>query len=101
MQSSTLLQDVKNYLDITWDDQATDCKLEKIIERGIDYLNMVAGKELDFTKQGLHTALLMDYCRYVRSNALEEFQRNFNSELNTLYLISGDDDEGTEEPDIQ
>ena len=42
-----LLEAVKNYLDITWDDPEGDEKLSGIIARGMQYLNKVAGAELD------------------------------------------------------
>lgn len=79
-----LLEDVKNYLDITWTDDAGDKKLSGIIARGMQYLNNVAGGELDFTIEDQPRALLMDYCRYVRSNALSEFENNYLSELLSL-----------------
>ena len=34
-----LLNDVKNYLDISWEDDNTDSKVTGIIERGMKYLN--------------------------------------------------------------
>lgn len=83
-----LLNAVKNYLDITWEDSAGDEKLTGIISRGIAYLNSVAGVELDYTAEGKPRELLFDYCRYVRSNALEEFQNNFLPELLTLQIQS-------------
>lgn len=81
-----LLEDVKNYLDITWDDEATEKKLTGIIERGMKYLNNIAGTELDYTEEDKSKELLMDYCRYVRSNALEEFQNNYLHELLSLQI---------------
>ena len=81
-----LLEDVKNYLDITWDDEATEKKLTGIIERGMKYINSVAGEELDYSKEEKPKELLLDYCRYVRSNALDEFQTNYLSELLTLQI---------------
>lgn len=82
----TLLIDVKNYLDITWDDEATNSKLTGIIKRGIKYIDSVAGTEQDYTKDDKAKELLLDYCRYVRSNALSEFQNNYLSELLTLQI---------------
>lgn len=81
-----LLEDVKNYLDITWDDEATEKKLTGIIERGMKYLNNIAGTELDYTEEDKSKELLMDYCRYVRSNALESFQTNYLHELLSLQI---------------
>lgn len=83
-----LLDEVKNYLDITWQDGQTDLKLKGIIERGKKYLNRVAGKELDFDAEDKPKELLFDYCRYVRSNALEAFQQNYLHELIALQIYS-------------
>lgn len=85
-EANTLLTDVKNYLDITWTDTNTDSKLTGIISRGMKYLDNVAGAELDYSLEDKPKELLLDYCRYVRSNALEQFQNNFKSELLTLQI---------------
>lgn len=79
-----LLEAVRNYLDITWSDADGDEKLIGIIHRGVAYLDSVAGETLDYTVEDKPRELLMDYCRYVRSNALDEFQANYLSELLTL-----------------
>ncbi len=81
-----LLNEVKNYLDITWTDTQTDLKVQGIIERGKKYLNRTAGKELDFDAEDKPKELLFDYCRYVRSNALEMFQQNYLHELLSLQM---------------
>lgn len=81
-----LLKDVKNYLDITWEDPEGDIKLLGIIARGMKYLNNIAGAELDYTVEEKPRELLFDYCRYVRSNALDEFQNNYLPELLTLQI---------------
>ena len=83
---SVLLNELKNYLDITWEDDQTDIKLLGMIERGMKYLNRVAGTELDFTVNDKPKELLFDYCRYVRSNALEMFQQNYLHELLSLQM---------------
>ena len=81
-----LLESVKNYLDITWDDPAGDEKLSGIIARGIKYINSVAGAELDYRVEDKPRELLFDYCRYVRSNALNEFAINYQHELLSLQI---------------
>jgi hypothetical protein len=81
-----LLEAVRNYLDITWEDPAGDEKLTGIISRGIKYIDSVAGTELDYTIEDKPRELLFDYCRYVRSNALDEFQTNYLPELLTLQI---------------
>ena len=79
-----LFEAVRNYLDITWDDPDGDTKLSGIIERGMKYLNKAAGEELDYSIEDKPRELLMDYCRYARSNALNEFQTNYLHELISL-----------------
>lgn len=81
-----LLEAVRNYLDITWEDPVGDEKLKGIIARGIKYIDGVAGKAMDYTIEDKPRELLLDYCRYVRSNALNEFQNNYLHELLTLQM---------------
>jgi hypothetical protein len=81
-----LLEAVRIYLDITWDDPAGDEKLTGIIARGMRYLDGVAGEALDYSIEDKPRELLMDYCRYVRSNALDEFQTNYLHELLSLQI---------------
>lgn len=81
-----LLDAVRNYLDITWDDADLDTKLTGIISRGIEYIDSAGGATFDFAVEGKPKELLLDYCRYVRSNALDEFQNNYLPELLTLAM---------------
>ena len=84
-----LLEAVRNYLDITWVDEATDKKLTGITERGIKYIDSIAGSTMDYTVEDKPRELLLDYCRYARSNALNEFQSNYRHELLTLQISQG------------
>ena len=131
-----MLQTVKDYLKITWDDE--DVAIQGIIGRGQAYLNGLAGAELDYAvcvsndeqyaadlrailgeltaepaegeeamtideaiaqilaaegrrdsctaKPSLAVSLLLDYCRYAYSNALEYFEENFRQDLYLLKL---------------
>lgn len=82
-----MLQAVKNYLKITWNDE--DSHIQGIIDRGQAYLNDLTGAELDYETDGQPKALLLDYCRYVYNNASEYFEENFASELLRLQLQMG------------
>lgn len=96
-----LLEDVKNYLDITWTDDASDTKLTGIIERGIKYVDNIAGASMDYTIDDKPRELLFDYCRYVRSNALNEYQINNRHELLSLQLnVKASMEEDNEETDV-
>lgn len=81
-----LLAAIKNYLDITWTDSAGDEKLSGMIDRGMEYINRIAGTELDYLTHQKGRELLFDYCRYARSNALNDFQKNYLHELNSLQI---------------
>ena len=81
-----LLKDVRNYLDITWEDEAGDEKLSGLIARGIAYLDQIAGTELEYEKEEFPRALLFDYVRYGDAGALDVFSQNFLTEINTLRI---------------
>lgn len=81
-----MLQDVKDYLEITWSDE--DAALTSLITRGQAYLNNLAGADLDFNS-GLPLSLLLDYCRYVYNNAREYFEENFAGEILRLQIQVG------------
>jgi hypothetical protein len=87
----------KNALDITWDDENEDAKLSGIIERGISYLNSVAGSSRDYSVNAKPLELLIEYCMYVRSNALSDFQKNYLAELLTLQISSAAEVQNGEE----
>lgn len=82
-----MLQAVKDYLKITWDDE--DAAIQDIIDQGEAYLNELSGAELDYTQKGLARSLLFDYCRYVYNNASEYFEENFAKEILRLQLMTG------------
>lgn len=79
-----LLQDVKTYLRITWDDE--DPELGSMIQRGERYLSNLTGTTLNFEDDDLPKQLLLDYCRYARNSALEYYQENFAREILFLSL---------------
>ncbi len=96
---SSTLSDVKRYLHIGWEDEETDMNIEGYIARGMSRLNDIAGKSLDFEVEGLPRQLLLDYCRYANSQALEMFATNFQDELLTLSMSGNiaEDEEVTDE----
>ena len=74
-----LLADVKNWLDITWEDDATDAKVSGLIASGMVYLDGKLGEAGDYTRDGLPRTLLLEYCRYGRDSALDVFENNYQS----------------------
>lgn len=81
-----LLAEVKSYLHITWQDDNTDANIKSYVNSSKSRLQEIAGVALDFTKHSLAKDLLKDRCRYMNSQALEMFEKNFKSELLELHF---------------
>ena len=60
-----LLSDVKNYLDITWDDEATDRKYAGLVASGMAYLDGKLGEAGDYTADGMPRTLLFEFVRHL------------------------------------
>lgn len=76
-----LLDDVKNYLNITWDDAATDANVSGLIASGMAYLDEKRGEAADYTQDGEPRTLLMEYARYGRDSALDVFETNYQNRI--------------------
>lgn len=74
-----LLADVKNHVDITWEDDDTDKKIRELISQGMVYINGKYGTTADYAAPGLPRTLLMEYVRYARDSALDVFENNYMS----------------------
>ena len=81
-----LLAAAKTNLSITWTDADTDKDLTGILERGIAYLDRIAGAAQNYTIEGDARALLFDYARYARSGALAAFAPNYQHGLLALQI---------------
>lgn len=91
-----LIDDALDYLQITWEDKTLKRKLEGGLERGKVLLQEYAGTPLDFDAPGTPQALLFDYLRYVRSDATEMFEINYQRDLmrlRNLYGVNSEDPE--------
>ena len=74
---AALLGDVKNYLNITWSDVATDEKVCGLIASGSAYLDLKIGGSPDYEADGMPRTLLLECVRYAWSEALDVFEVNF------------------------
>lgn len=84
---SGLLADVKNNVDVTWDDDATNSKYIGFIASGMAYIDKKAGETMDYTKDGDGRTLLMEYVRYARDGAMDVFENNY---LHLLLAMQND-----------
>lgn len=75
---SDLLEDVKNFLDITWDmDIRERKKLSGIVERGKAYLEGKIGF-CDFEGRTQEKELLLNYCMYARAGQVDDLFKIIN-----------------------
>ena len=79
-----LLEQLKERLKITWDDE--DTLLINMLERAEKSLNALMGVELNYNIPGPAQELLLERCRYDYDNALEYFEQNFAREILRLQL---------------
>jgi len=80
------LKTVKPELDIYWDKQETDSKLQRYITEGKALLCDHAGKELQFTEGTFEGRLLVNYVSYAYNKLSEYFESNYQSDLIKLRL---------------
>lgn len=76
-----MLNELKKYLKVTWEDETTDSVLSGILERAKKILDSYASVPIDYDTEEKEKQLLFDLCRYIYNNAYEEFKTNFQSEL--------------------
>ena len=79
--SAELLAEAKNFLDITWTDEAADQKLAGQIRRGIAYITSKTGVDASaFEGDGVNyraQELLFNWLLYDRAGALDQFKKNY------------------------
>lgn len=81
-----LLEDVKNYLDITWElTEGEEKKLHDMISRGANALEGKIGT-CDFEQETQEKALLLNYVMYDRAGSLTDFWTNYKGEIISLRL---------------
>lgn len=76
------LEDVKNELDITFDDPRNDRKITAIMRRAESKIRKYVGVDEETELNLEEEALIVNYCRYDYNNALEMFETNFQREIN-------------------
>lgn len=90
--SAGLLSEVKNYLDVTWEDSGTNAKLTGQIRRGIDYITAKTGVKSSVFESssseydGRAQELLFNYVLYDRAGAVDQFKQNYASDIVGLRL---------------
>ena len=87
-----LIDDVKNYLDMTWDLDASELsKIEGIISRGETTINHKVGAILVYETDGRAKELLLEYCRFAKDGVLFQFLGSYSPMIKDLI----EENEGT------
>ena len=81
-----LLEDILNALDVTFDDEAMRKKIRDIMQQGKARLEQLKGAPIDFAAEMTARTLLFSFCRYGRSNAIEQFEHDFAGQI-TAYTL--------------
>ncbi|WP_420973779.1 hypothetical protein [Bacillus thuringiensis] len=79
-----LIDDVKEALAITWDEE--DSNIVKLIDRSVYYMNDLVGVELDLKVNLSARELVINRIRYEYNNALDQYETNFEQPLSRLIL---------------
>ena len=90
-KDKALLNDIKNYLDITWDESQGEKKLEGIIKRGMAAISGKIG-ECNFYEETQERALLFDYVMYARAGEIPQFWMNYREDILSLQIARKVDD---------
>lgn len=84
-----MLEDIKKYLNISWEDGLIDEKLKELINQSKTSIKALGGVEVDFDKDTIAKELLFNRVRYAYNNSLEYFEENFHSEILRWQLMKG------------
>ena len=82
-----LLQELKDKLNITWDEEETNRKLQSILEDAQATLNYKLGAIIDYSKYGPEHSLFLNYCMYAWNNCLNEFDDNYLNEIMQIRML--------------
>ena len=77
---------ILNELDLIHADSDMKKKIMRMIESGKAYLDDKFGAPINYDMDKQALELLISYCRYARSNAIEQFSHDFLSEITALGL---------------
>jgi len=75
--SAGVLEQVINYLDANHADEMYRRKLELITASGIAYIDGKMPAPMDYENDQEAMTILLEYCRYMRDNALDVFENNY------------------------
>lgn len=85
-----LLEQVKRKLNITWEDDDTDARIEEMIASAIPTMLHklgIADESFDFSGVGMENTLFKNYCLYEWNHCVNEFDDNYHNEIAQIRAI--------------
>ena len=84
--NDTLINLLKNELYITWEDDETEVKLQRIIKNAIKVVDYKIGGngEINYNEAGLEQELLLAYCVYIWNGCGNEFDEAYQNDIMIL-----------------
>lgn len=78
------IEEVKIYLNITWEEEETNQTLAAILPRADAMLRMYISSQIDYEENQMVKQLFLDLCRYIYNHASEQFKVDYHDELFSL-----------------
>lgn len=76
-----ILEELKQELYITWNDDNTDTRLINIQKRAEYKINEYAGVEVNIAEDLEARSLLVNLCRYMWNNVEDQFEANYRADV--------------------
>lgn len=76
-----LIEQLKERLRITWDNQKTRNELKQLVENAEQYLNHLMGAVIDYTAPGMENILFLAYCSYMWNECENEFEEAYLKDI--------------------
>ncbi len=78
------IEEVKIYLNITWEEEETNQTLAAILPRADAMLRMYISSQIDYEENQMVKQLFLDLCRYIYNHASDQFKVDYHDELFSL-----------------
>lgn len=97
-EKTLLIRKIKSFLDITWEDEDVNDSVWDMIVSSANRIDEIFGQEIDYLITGKNYSgtynkacclgfdLLKNRCFYIRNKGLDDFEKNYSREINSLYL---------------
>ena len=79
--NDTLIELLRNELYITWEDDETEVKLQRIVKNGNKARDYKLGGNINYNEAGLEQELLLAYCVYAYNGCLNEFDEAYQNNI--------------------